>query len=169
MSEPWLSGPRVGIDPLVAPLFYCFAQTRQELGLHTEGLTPDDLWSRPFGTAPAGFHIRHIGGAAERLSTYLCGDQLSEAQLIDLRSEAQPGATREQLLQELDKQLSRCEQLVRAIDPSRLREPREVGRKRLPTTVIGLIVHIAEHTQRHLGQAITTIKLVRSLTAQRSG
>jgi len=30
----------------------------------------------------------------------------------------------------------------------------------LPTTVGGLLVHVADHTQRHVGQAVTTAKIV---------
>lgn len=163
MSEPWLGGPIEGLDPLLAPLFFSFEQTRQELAVHTVGLSPDDVWSRPFGMTPMGFHIRHIGGAADRLATYMRGEQLSEAQMARLKSESQPGSDVAQLLADLHADFARVEQCVQNLDPGTLREARGVGRKMLPTTVHGLIVHIAEHTQRHLGQAITTAKLLRAL------
>ncbi|MEZ5401899.1 MAG: DinB family protein [Bryobacteraceae bacterium] len=166
MSEPWLSGPLPGIDALVAPLFYSFEQARLELREHSNGLSPEQLWSRPFGTTAAGFHIRHMGGAADRLSTYLRGEQLSTGQMDALRNEAEPGASRFELLGELDAHFGRCEAVVRTIKSENLRDAREVGRKQLPTTVIGLIVHIAEHTQRHLGQAITTMKLLRAIQSE---
>ncbi len=165
MSEPWLSGPIEGVDTLLAPLLYSFEQTRQELAAHMIGLAPVDVWSRPFGMTPIGFHIRHIGGAADRLATYLRGEQLSEEQMARLKSESQPDAAVEQLLSELHADLARVEAYVRDLDPDTLRDPRGVGRKMLPTTVHGLIVHIAEHTQRHLGQAITTAKLIRAMGA----
>ncbi|MFN7925967.1 MAG: DinB family protein [Bryobacteraceae bacterium] len=165
MTEPWLSGPLPGIDPLLAPIFYSFAQTRHELRHHTDGLSPSDLWAHPHGITPAAFHIRHIGGAVDRLGTYLRGEQLTDTQLAELKRESEPGASRDELLTAMEAQLAACEAFVRTIDPAHLRHPREVGRKKLPTTVIGLIVHIAEHTQRHLGQAITTIKLVRAAQA----
>jgi hypothetical protein len=38
---------------------------------------------------------------------------------------------------------------------------REVGRAKLPSTVLGLLFHAAEHTSRHVGQLITTLKIVR--------
>lgn len=163
MSEPWLSGPIEGVDPLIAPLLRSFEQVRQELATHTADLSPEQLWSRPFGMPSAGFHIRHLGGAADRLCTYLRGEQLTDAQMARLRAESEPGAAPADLLAELHADLARVEQTVRAIDTAALREFRGVGRKQLPTTVHGLIVHIAEHSQRHLGQAITTIKLVRSI------
>jgi hypothetical protein len=93
--------------------------------------------------------------------TYLCGDQLSEAQIATLKTEAGPGASLDELLAAVGASLEDASARVRAIDPASLHEARYVGKKRLPTTVIGLLVHVAEHTQRHLGQAITTAKLVR--------
>lgn len=106
--------------------------------------------------------MRHIAGSIDRLLTYLEGRQLTASQLAALPSEVQPGATREELLAELGAALGRAEKIVRALDPATLADPREVGRKRLPTTVIGLLTHIAEHTQRHVGQAISAAKLVRA-------
>jgi len=163
MSEPWLSGPIPGVDALIAPVLYTFQQTIEELTAHTEGLSAEELWSRPMGMTPAGFHIRHAGGAAERLSTYLRGEQLSAEQIAAMKTESDPGASREQLLAELAAKLTACEAIIRAVDPAALRDARGVGRKQLPTTVNGLIVHIAEHTMRHAGQAVTTIKLVKAL------
>jgi uncharacterized damage-inducible protein DinB len=159
--EPWLRGPIAGVDPLVAPVLYAFEQAREDLGTHTEGLTTEQLWATPHGFGPVGFHIRHIGGSAMRLMTYLEGRQLSDAQLSAVGAEKEPGATREQLLSALNAALADAEIVVRRIDSATLAEPREVGRKRLPTTVIGLLTHIAEHTQRHTGQAISAAKLAR--------
>ncbi len=159
--EPWLRGPIEGVNPFVAPVLYAFQQAREDLAKHTEGLTTDQIWERPHGFGPVGFHLRHIGGSVERLTTYLEGRQLSEEQLAALKAEIAPGASREELLSDLDERLQRAEQLIRSVDPSTLTEPRTVGRVRLPTTVVGLLVHIAEHTQRHVGQAISAAKLAR--------
>ena len=93
--------------------------------------------------------------------TYLQGRQLTDAQLAALDREHEPGASREELLDEVAAAFERAEAIVRAVDPATLRDQREVGRKRLPTTVIGLLTHIAEHTQRHVGQAISAAKLAR--------
>ena len=158
--EPWLSGPLAEIDPLIANVFYTFQQAREELAAHTAGLSTEQVWSHPHGLTPLGFHIRHMGGSVDRLSTYLRGEPLSGAQMISMASEPEPGESLDQLLTALADHFRRCEAVVRAVDLDRLHEPRQVGRKRLPTTVIGLIVHMAEHTQRHLGQAITTAKLL---------
>ncbi|HLX44960.1 MAG TPA: DinB family protein [Bryobacteraceae bacterium] len=161
MEEPWLRGPIPGLDPSIAPILYAFAQAREDLAHYTDGLTPEQIWSRPYDLASVGFHMRHIAGSIDRLMIYLTGAQLSESQLASLAAESVPGASREELLAELDAACTRAESIVRALDPAILPTPREVGRKRLPTTVIGLLTHIAEHTQRHVGQAITTAKLVR--------
>ena len=161
--EPWLRGPLAGVSPLVANLIYTFTQAREELGTAVEGLSVEEIWMRPHGLASVGFHIRHLGGAAERLGCYLRGNLLTAEQLADLKRENQSGMDGVELLAEMSVRLDRVEHYVRSMDPATLEQTKEVGRGRLPSTAIGLIVHIAEHTQRHLGQAITTVKLVRSL------
>jgi len=147
VEEPWLRGPIPGVDPLIAPVLYTFTQAREDLARYTEGLTAEQLWS-----STVGFHIRHISRSTDRLIGYL------EGRLPQQLGDGDPGATREDLLAELDSAFHRAEAVVRSIDPATLRDAREVGRKRLPTTVIGLLTHIAEHTQRHVGQAITAAK-----------
>ena len=163
MSEPWLSGPIEGVHPLVAPLIFSFTQVREDAASWTEGLTAEQLWAEPQGAGSVGFHIRHAGGAAERLCTYLEGRQLNDDQIAASKAEKAPGATRDALLAELNSRLNAVEAVVKTLDPATLSEPRGVGRKMLPTTVIGLIVHIAEHTQRHIGEAIVTAKWARTI------
>jgi len=160
-EEPWLRGPLAGVHPLVAPPLHAFKQAVEDIIRWTEGLTTDQVWSRPYDLAPVGFHLRHIAGSVDRLTTYLRGDQLTPKQLETLRHEMHPGAAPADLLREVTRALLDSEQAIRALDPSRLTEPRTVGRKRLPTTVIGLVVHLAEHTQRHVGELIITAKLAR--------
>jgi len=162
LPEPWLRGPLNDISPLTAPILFAFQQAREDLAHHTEGLATEQIWATPSSLASVGFHLRHIARSTDRLFTYLEGKQLSEHQLAALQTEKHPGTSREELLAELDSAFRRAEQLVRAIDSATLAEPRHVGRKRLPTTVIGLLTHIAEHTQRHTGQAIYAAKLARS-------
>jgi DinB family protein len=144
VEEAWLRGPIPGVDPLIAPVLYTFTQAREDLARYTEGLTADQLWS-----SSVGFHVRHISRSTDRLIAYLQGRMPKKL------GDGEPGASREELLAELDNAFNRAEGVVRSIDPATLRDPREVGRKRLPTTVIGLLTHIAEHIQRHVGQAIT--------------
>jgi len=163
LPEPWLRGPIRDVNPLVAPILYAFQQAREDLAEHTRGLSDGQIWDAPEGFGSAGFHIRHIAGSADRLVTYLEGRELSERQFAALRDEDRPaGPGREQLLADLDRVFDEAERIVRSVDPSALAEPRTVGRKRLPTTVIGLLTHTAEHTQRHVGQAISAAKLARA-------
>ena len=156
-----MRGPIDGVPALLSPLLYSLQQAREDLARWTEGLTPEQIWATPHGFGSVGFHLRHIAGSTDRLTTYLEGRQISEAQLDFLKHEHDPGATREELLAAMEAAFERTEAIVRGLDPAGLSEPREIGRKKLPTTVIGLLTHIAEHTQRHVGQAISAAKLAR--------
>jgi uncharacterized damage-inducible protein DinB len=159
LPEPWLRGPVAGVDPLVAPILYAFEQAREDLSRYTEPLTTGQLWASPRGFGSVGFHIRHIAGSTERLMAYLQESSLTAEQLAEVSTELEPlPVGRDQLLHMLDRAFREAEALVRRIDRGQLAAPRFVGRKQLPTTVIGLLTHIAEHTQRHVGQAITMAK-----------
>lgn len=161
--EPWLRGPIEGIHPAAMPVFFSFAQVREDLGIHVKGLTGEQIW-RTFAKASIGFHLKHIAGSVDRLTTYLKGEQLSFGQLQALREEHTPGAQGDALLAVVHQSLSKAEAYLKDLDPNSLYETRAVGRQFLPTTVIGLLVHLAEHTQRHLGQAITLSGVVRQLS-----
>ena len=164
LPEPWLRGPLPDLDPTIAPVLFAFQQAREDLDKHTEGLSPDQIWLRPHGLTPLGFHLRHIAGSVDRLATYLLDRQLSDTQIASLRCEMDSGASREQLLESIRQSFDSAERVIRSTAPRALPEPRFVGRQRLPTTVAGLMIHLAEHTQRHVGQAIGAAKLVRSLS-----
>ena len=160
LPEPWLRGPIEGVHPLVAPILYAFQQAREDLARYTEGLTLEQIWARPHGFGSVGFHLRHIAGSTERLFVYVQNRALTAEQLATLASEHEPaGAGRDELLALVDCAFRDAETIVRSLAPATLAEPRTVGRKHLPTTVIGLLTHIAEHTQRHVGQAISAAKL----------
>jgi len=156
-----MRGPIAGIEPLVMPVFHSFMMVREDLAKFTAGVKQEDVW-RQVGTLPTlGFHLRHLPGSADRLTTYLMGGELSPEQLAFMKAEGVPGASLEELLAGVDQGLRSVEDRIRTIDPATIHEPRFIGRKRLPTTVLGLLVHIAEHSQRHLGQAITTAKMLK--------
>lgn len=159
-EEPWLRGPIDGVPPHLMPVFHSFRMVREDLARYTDGLTTEDVWRRTGSLPPLGFHLHHIAHSVDRLVTYLCGEQLNEQQIAILKRETGPGtATLAELLAEVDAKLSDAERRIRTITPEMLNEPRYIGKRRLPSTVLGLLVHIAEHSQRHLGQAITTAKL----------
>jgi hypothetical protein len=164
LPEPWMRGSIEGVHPLLAPVLYSFQMAREDLEKHTAGLAPVRIWAAPHGLAPVGFHMLHIAGSTNRLITYLQGRELTAAQLEAMAAEASPGEpSREQLLAAFNQAFRDAEAVIRALDPATLAGARTVGRKRLPTTVAGLLTHIAEHTQRHVGQAIVTAKLARVL------
>lgn len=162
LPEAWLRGPIPGVDPLLAPLLYSFQMAREDLAKWTDGLTTAQIWATPHGFGSVGFHLRHIAGSTDRLMTYVQGQQLSETQMAFLKDEKEPGASRETLLAALNAAYATAEAVVRSLELSQLAQPRAVGRRQLPTTVIGLLFHIAEHTQRHTGQAISAAKWARA-------
>jgi uncharacterized damage-inducible protein DinB len=154
------------MSPLIAPLLFSFQQAREDLRRCLNGLSAEQIWATPHGFGSLGFHLRHIAGSTDRLTTYLQGAGLTPEQMAALHAEHESaGAGSEELLALIEDSFRKAEAIVRRIDPSTLAEPRTVGRQHLPTTVIGLLVHIAEHTQRHVGQAVSAAKLARA-TAQ---
>jgi len=165
MSEPevWLRGALPGVPPLLQPVAHSLLQCREEVRAALRDLTPAQLWERPGGAASAGFHARHGAGSLDRLLTYARAEQLSAAQRDALAGEATPdlaAGAAARMVDAYDAAIDRALRQVRATPEQSLLEPREVGRGRLPSTVIGLLFHAAEHTQRHAGQLVTTAKIV---------
>jgi uncharacterized damage-inducible protein DinB len=124
------------------------------------GGAAEQLHARPADLPSVSFQLRHIAGSVDRLLTYAEGHQLSDAQFAALKAETRGIGTAKEILGEIDLEIARAGQRVRSLASQDASEPRTVGTKRLPVTLGGLLVHIAEHTQRHVGQAITTAKLV---------
>jgi uncharacterized damage-inducible protein DinB len=158
--EPWLRGPLEGVHPAFQPVLFSFAQVREDLAKHTHDITHEALWRASKG-GTLGFQLKHIAGSVDRLTTYLSGGQLTQEQLTELKNENEADATLPQLLEYINHRLSHSEQQITELNPDFLFEARSVGRRALPTSVIGLLVHLCEHTQRHLGQAITLAKMLK--------
>ena len=163
LLEPWMRGPIPDVHPLVAPALYALEHTREDLERWTDGLTAEQLWTSVSGLAPVGFHLRHIAGSTDRLMTYALGGQLDDAQIARLKSEDNwaVGNDRKALIDEVTDVFAMAETALKLLDPTTLVAVRGIGRKRLPTTVIGLLQHIGEHNLRHVGQVITTVKVLR--------
>jgi uncharacterized damage-inducible protein DinB len=134
-------------------------------------MTADMLWRRRGPGASVGFHVLHAIGSLDRLLTYARGAMLSDAQLLVLKQEAQPepGLTADDLFAGFEVGVERALEQLRATDERTLTDERLVGRAKLPSTVVGLLFHAAEHTQRHVGQAATTAKLLGGEPAGASG
>jgi uncharacterized damage-inducible protein DinB len=158
--EPWLRGTLTDISPVPRAVLHALELAKEDLSRWCAGLSDAELNARPFAIAPMAFHIRHIARSVDRLLTYAEGKNLNDDQLAALKSELAPNATGRELFAELKTTLADCARRIARLDPARLDEARAVGKKQLPTTLAGLLVHIAEHTQRHVGQAITTAKIV---------
>jgi hypothetical protein len=155
LPEPWLRGILPGFDPAIAHLLRASEQVREDMRRAIATLTPSQLWTSPVGTTPVGFHAKHLAGSTDRLCTYLAGSQLSAAQLTSMQAEGSGGETAAELLAAIEAALTQYEALLRVLRPEEFGSMREVGRQRLKVTAIGLAIHIAEHAQRHTGQAIT--------------
>jgi uncharacterized damage-inducible protein DinB len=158
--EPWLRGTLTEVPSVQRAVLHALELAREDLERWCDGLSDEELNARPGGIAPVAFHLRHIPRSADRLLTYAEGAQLNAEQMAAMKSELAPGATRNELLAELVVGFSKSARRIRSFSPSQFDEQRKVGRKQLPTTVGGLLVHLADHTQRHVGQAITTAKIV---------
>lgn len=163
MSEPevWLRGPIAGVPPLLMPAAHALAGAGEDIARAAAGLTDEQLWARPAGVASVGFHLRHVAGILDRLLTYARGEVLTEGQLARLRAEPDPGAPVDELLADLAEAVDRALAQIRATPEAELTLPRGVGRQQLPSTVIGLIFHAAEHAERHTGQVVTLSRIVR--------
>jgi uncharacterized damage-inducible protein DinB len=158
--EPWLRGTESDIPAVVRAILHALQLAEEDLRKWCGSLSDSDVNARPAGVAPIAFHIRHIGRSIDRLLTYAEGRSLSERQLAQLKTELNPDAKLAELFAELDAALRSATARIRALASANLDEPRAVGKNRLPTTVGGLLVHVADHTQRHIGQAITTAKIL---------
>ena len=165
LPEPWMRGAVDGVAPLLQPVAHSLIFVREELQRALPPLTVEQLWARPSGAASIGFHVRHLIGSLDRLLTYARGEALSPEQLRALKVESEPGeppAEATALLAEAEAALERSMAQVRATSVEALLQPRGVGRQQLPSTVIGLLFHAAEHAQRHVGQLVTTARVLSS-------
>ncbi len=160
MVEPWLRGTLTEVDAVRRQVLHALELAGEDVSRWCEGLTEEEMEARPLGLPSVGFQLRHIVRSLDRLLTYAEGQQLSAAQMEALRSEMEDKAGREATFMEFAKGLEVAVGRVMAISPGSYEEVRGVGRKKLQSTVGGLLVHCAEHTQRHVGQAVTTAKVV---------
>jgi uncharacterized damage-inducible protein DinB len=158
--EPWLRGTFAELDGVTRGVLHALDLAGEDVTKWCSSLNDAEFNARPFGLAPLAFHIRHIARSLDRLLSYAEGTQLDDSQKTALRTELDDGATREAVLAEFQSALRTSALRVRAFSPEHYDTPRGVGRAMLPTTIGGLLVHCADHTQRHVGQAVTTAKLI---------
>jgi uncharacterized damage-inducible protein DinB len=164
LPEVWLRGPVEGVPAVLMPAAHAFLQVSEEVAAVAGTLTSDELWAKPGGAGSPAFHLQHIVGATDRLLTYARGEALTDAQKAYLKSEGTPGepaATAESLAAAVQKSLADAVDVLRGTAADSVTQARAVGRAALPTTVLGLLFHAAEHAQRHAGQLTTTVKILR--------
>jgi len=164
-TEAWQRGAVPGFEPLMMPIVHTLIQVREDLERLAARVPPEHVWQRPGGAASIGFHVRHTGGALDRLFTYARGESLSDDQRAAMKAEEMPGdppATMAALVSEVSGIIDRAFDQLRATPVSSLLDERKVGRAGLPSTVLGLLFHAAEHSTRHVGQAITTSLILRT-------
>jgi uncharacterized damage-inducible protein DinB len=161
----WQRGPVEGVPPLLQPVAHAILQAREEVFLIMLEFPENKLWEKPVGLASVGFHLQHLSGVLDRLFTYARNEQLSVTQLQQLQHEnisSNENVTVEKLLERFNKQIDDSLMQLTRTNQSSLTEERFIGRKKIPTTVMGLLFHAAEHTMRHVGQLMVTAKFIKS-------
>src|SRR5687767_14353548 len=146
------------------PIVHTLIQVREDLESLALSVPAGHVWQRPGGAASIGFHARHAGGALDRLLTYARGEALSDAQRAAARDEGaagEPAASLAEVVAQVGVQIDRAFDQLRGTSSDDLLDERKVGRAGLPSTVLGLLFHAAEHCTRHVGQAMTTAKILR--------
>src|SRR5687768_9582453 len=164
--EAWQRGAGPGILDQLQPVPHALIGAAEDPAHALGGLAAAQLWLSPGGAASVGFHLMHLSGSTDRLFTYARGEALSAPQKDALAAEralSEPRPTGDALLRVWRETVARTlEQLARTSEAD-LGAPRGVGRMAMPSNVRGLLFHAAEHATRHVGQIITTAKIVRGL------
>ncbi|HTW30770.1 MAG TPA: DinB family protein [Terracidiphilus sp.] len=161
--EPWLRGTHADVSAAGRAVLHALDLALDDLTKWTEGLTDEEVHAHALGLTPVGFHLRHIARSTDRILTYAEGGQLSAEQLAALKSEQAGQETLAELLAEVRTSFSSAGARIRSLATADLNTFRGVGRKQLPTSSGGALIHVADHTQRHVGQVVTTAKVLKAL------
>lgn len=159
-TEVWQRGAVPGFDAYLMPVAHAFLQVKEDLEALAPRVTDEQQWHRPNGAASIGFHFRHIAGATERLLTYARGESLTPEQVAAAKREGIETPAMQALLPEVLGAIDAALEQVRNTSREALLEDRKVGRAGLPSNTLGLLFHAAEHATRHVGQAITTARIL---------
>lgn len=164
LPEVWLRGPLPNIPSLLQPVAHALLQAVEEVKTITADFPEELVWEGPAGLASPGFHLLHLQGVLDRLLTYARGERLSEEQLRFLAAESKNHQNEHnltQLVSMFEEQVNKALKQIMQTDEKILTEARQVGRAGLPSTVIGLVFHVAEHTMRHVGQLLVTVRILK--------
>jgi uncharacterized damage-inducible protein DinB len=163
--EPWLRGTHAEVPAAGRAVLHALDLALDDLTKWTAGLTDAEVHAQPLGLTPIAFHLRHIAGATDRILTYAEGGQLSAEQLAALKAESAGDESLAALLAAVEASFSNAADRIRVLATADLNTPRAVGRKQLPTSIGGALIHVADHTQRHVGQVVTTAKVLKAMRA----
>lgn len=162
--EVWMRGPIAGLIPMLQPVAHAILQAREEVNLMMIDFPNELIWEKPAGVASVAFHLQHLSGVLDRLFTYANNQILNEEQLelLTLESDNTQYLTTKGLLTRFNNQVNKALTQLKNIEEKSLLEPRGIGRKQIPTNQLGLLFHAAEHTQRHVGQLLVTVKMLKN-------
>lgn len=163
VPEFWQRGPVAEIPALLQPVAHALLQAREEVKSIMEGFPDGLLWEKPAGVASCAFHLQHLSGVIDRLFTYAKHESLSEQQFGDLAAEKRdsiPDLTVQFLIKRFEAQIDKALEQLKLTDEASLTDFIPVGRAGLPSNVLGLYFHAAEHTMRHVGQLLVTASFV---------
>ena len=162
--EPWLNGAIDGMPKMLMPSAHALMQAQEDIARHAGNLTSEELWMKPNGAPSVGFHLRHINGSMDRLLTYTKGEALTPSQFEFLKceQESEQNETAEALVEAVNVRVTETLNFMESFPETEYFAERFVGRAKLKTNVFGLIFHLSEHTQRHVGSLIVVCKIVRS-------
>lgn len=161
--EPWLSGTYAEVPAVGRAVLHALDLALDDITKWTDGLTDAEVHTKPLGLPSLGFHLRHIARSVDRILTYAEGGQLTAEQLAALKAEQAGEESLALLLGEVEASFSNAGQRIRTLAGADFNIPRGVGRKQLPTSIGGALIHVADHTQRHVGQVVTTAKVLKAL------
>lgn len=161
--EPWLRGTHADVPAVGRAVLHALDLAQDDILKWTDGLSDVEIHAQPLGLPSIAFHLRHISRSVDRILTYAEGAQLSPDQLAALKAEQTGSEPLAGLLAEVDAAFRRAAERVRVLATADFNAFRGVGRKQFPTTVGGALIHVADHTQRHTGQVVTTAKVIRAL------
>jgi len=163
MLEVWMRGSIAGLDPLLQPVAHAILQAREEVNLMMINFPNELIWEKPSGVASVAFHLQHLSGVLDRLFTYARNQLLNEDQLelLALESDDTQYLTVKGLLTRFNNQVNKALTQLKNMDEKTLLEPRGIGIKQIPTNILGLIFHAAEHMQRHVGQLFVTVRILK--------
>lgn len=164
--EPWLRGTHAEVPAVGRAVLHALDLALDDLTRWTEGLTDVEVHAQPLGLTAVSYHLKHIARSIDRILTYAEGGQISPEQLTALKAESAGAETLAELLAEVEASFSNAAERVRTLASADFNTFRGVGRKQLPTSIGGALIHVADHTQRHVGQVVTTAKVLKALRAR---